>query len=71
MKDNDKLVNDYETLVTNLLTWIQKTTVELSDRTFPNTIAEVQTLVAEFNQFRTVQKPPKYVHDLLTLSAYM
>lgn len=68
MKDNDKLVSDYETLVTNLLTWIQKTTVELSDKTFPNTIAEVQALVVEFNQFRTVRKPPKYIHNVFMLS---
>ena len=40
---------------------VKKTTVELSDRTFPNTIAEVQTLVTKFNQFQTVKKPPKYV----------
>ena len=61
MKDNDKLINDYQGLVNTLLAWIQKTTVELSDRKFPNTISEVQTLVVEFNQFRTVVKPPKYV----------
>ena len=61
MRDNDKLIGDYETMVTNLLTWIQKTNEELSDTTFPNTIAEVQTLVMEFNQFRTAEKPPKYI----------
>ena len=61
MRDNDKLISDYETLATNLLAWIQKTNGELSDRTFPNTITEVQTLVMEFNQFRTVEKSPKYV----------
>ena len=65
MKDNDKLVSDYETLVTNLLAWIRRTTIELSDRTFPNTIGEVQTLVVEFNQFRTVEKPPKYIDSYL------
>lgn len=59
MGDNDKLISDYETLITNLLSWIQKTNRELSDRMFPNTLAEVQTLVVEFNQFRTVEKPPK------------
>ena len=62
MRDNDKLISDYEILVTNLLAWIQKTNGELSDRTFPNTLAEVQTLVVEFNQFRTAEKPPKYVN---------
>ena len=62
MRDNDKLISDYETLVTNLLAWIQKTNGELSDRTFPNTLAEVQTLVVEFNQFRTAEKHPKYVN---------
>ena len=67
MKDNDKLISDYETLVTNLLAWIQKTTVELSNRAFPNTIAEVQTLVVEFNQFRTVEKPPKYTRIILVI----
>ena len=61
MSDNDKLISDYETLVTKLLAWVQKTTVELSDRTFPNTITEVQSLVVEFNHFRTVEKPSKYI----------
>jgi len=61
MRDNDKLINEYETLVTNLLSWIQKMTEELSDRSFPNTITGVQTLVTDFNQFRTVEKPPKCV----------
>ena len=59
MRDNDKLINEYETLVTNLLSWIQKMTEELSDRSFPNTISGVQALVTDFNQFRTVEKPPK------------
>ena len=59
MRDNDKLINEYETLVSNLLSWIQKMTEELSDRSFPNTITGVQVLVTDFNQFRTVEKPPK------------
>ncbi|XP_065894663.1 spectrin beta chain, non-erythrocytic 1-like isoform X3 [Dysidea avara] len=60
MRDNDKLINEYETLVTNLLSWIQKMTEDLSDRSFPNTISGVQALVTDFNQFRTVEKPPKF-----------
>ena len=59
MSDNDKLIGDYKILVTNLSAWIQRTTEELSDMMFPNTISEVQVLVTEFNQFRTVEKPPK------------
>lgn len=63
MRDNDRLIDEYEMLVTNLLAWIQKMTEELKDRSFPNTITGVQALVTDFNQFRTVEKPPKWVYE--------
>ena len=50
---------EYDTLCTNLLKWIEVTIVELSDRNFPNTLADMQQLMQDFKQYRTVEKPPK------------
>lgn len=47
-------------MVTDLLEWIQKKVVQLNDRRFPNSLAEMQVLVADFKTYRTVEKPPKY-----------
>eukprot|EP00118_Oscarella_pearsei_P018140 m.184464 g.184464 ORF g.184464 m.184464 type:complete len:3710 (+) comp39319_c1_seq2:34-11163(+) len=56
----DKMQGEYDQMATNLLVWIQRTMVKLSDRKFPNRLAGVQSLMADFKRYRTVEKPPKY-----------
>ncbi|XP_063040192.1 spectrin beta chain, non-erythrocytic 5 [Engraulis encrasicolus] len=60
LKELDDLKQDYAHMVTDLLEWIQKKVVQLNDRRFPNSLAEMQVLVADFKTYRTVEKPPKY-----------
>ena len=59
--DNEKLVNDYETLTSDLKDWIVEKIGKLQDRTFGNSLITVQQQMMEFNLFRTQDKPPKYV----------
>ena len=57
--DNEKLVNDYEEMTSSLRDWIIERTSKLQDRTFGNSLLTVQQQMAEFNLFRTQEKPPK------------
>lgn len=59
--DNEKLVNDYETLTSNLREWIIEKIGKLQDRTFGNSLITVQQQMMEFNLYRTQEKPPKFV----------
>eukprot|EP00118_Oscarella_pearsei_P018333 m.187592 g.187592 ORF g.187592 m.187592 type:complete len:2651 (+) comp39364_c0_seq1:28-7980(+) len=59
--DNDQLRLDYERLTSELLAWIQEKTNDLEDRSFPNSLAGMQSSMAAFNQYRTQEKPPKFV----------
>ncbi|GCB67185.1 hypothetical protein scyTo_0012111 [Scyliorhinus torazame] len=60
LKDNEDLKLEYQLLVSDLLQWIKNKVNELNDRHFPNSLAGMQKLVADFKTFRTVEKPPKY-----------
>ena len=61
MVDIEGQKDEYDRMSTGLLQWIELTVMKLSDRNFPNSLAGVQTLMAEFKTFRTETKPAKYV----------
>ncbi|KAI1720497.1 spectrin repeat domain-containing protein [Ditylenchus destructor] len=56
----DQLQDDYEQLSSDLLIWIQKTIEWLTNRDFPNSLREMQNELLAFNEYRKVDKPPKY-----------
>lgn len=58
-RDTESMVNDYESLTSSLLEWIEQTIVILNDRQFANSLSGVQQQLAAFNTYRTVEKPPK------------
>ena len=64
----DNMKDDYETLTSNLLDWIYSKIEQLRDRNFPNTKEGVQREMNSFKDYITVEKPPKYVSDLVSLS---
>ena len=55
------MIADYETLTSDLLEWIKKTIEILNNREFPNSLAGVQNMLTQFNNYRTLEKPPKFV----------
>lgn len=63
--DNDRMIKEYEGLTSNLLQWIEQTIVALGDRRFANSLNGVQQQLLQFNNYRTVEKPPKYVSNTL------
>ncbi|XP_028968283.1 spectrin beta chain-like [Galendromus occidentalis] len=58
--DNDKLIEDYERLTSDLLRWIEQTIAVLGDRNFTNSLVGVQKQLADFNQYRTAEKPGRF-----------
>lgn len=58
--DNDRMIKEYETLTSDLLKWIEITIDQLGDRNFANSLVGVQQQLAQFNNYRTVEKPPKF-----------
>ncbi|XP_031552905.1 spectrin beta chain, non-erythrocytic 1-like isoform X2 [Actinia tenebrosa] len=61
IKENEELINEYEKLATDLLEWIEMKIQTLADRDFANTLVGVQQQMLEFNQYRTQEKPPRFV----------
>eukprot|EP00794_Sanderia_malayensis_P017796 gene17796-19573_t len=59
--DNDRLILDYEEMSTNMLKWVHETIVRLSSRDFGNSFSALQQQMAEFNNYRTQEKPPKFI----------
>ncbi|XP_065563390.1 spectrin beta chain-like isoform X3 [Artemia franciscana] len=59
--ENDRMIHDYETLTSDLLAWIEATIQALNERNFLNSLTGVQKQLTQFNTYRTVEKPPKFV----------
>lgn len=59
MVDIEGQKEEYDRISTDLLQWIEQTVIALSNRAFPNSLPGMQTLMAEFKDFRTEQKPAK------------
>ncbi|XP_060584243.1 spectrin beta chain-like isoform X5 [Ruditapes philippinarum] len=59
--DTERNVEDYETLTSDLLEWIEQTIMILKDRQFSNSLSGVQQQLTAFNLYRTSEKPPKFV----------
>ena len=62
--DMDQMQEDYETLVSSLLDWINSKIVQLNDRRFPNMLEGVRNEMMQFKRYRTEEKPPKSVHAI-------
>lgn len=58
--ENDRMMDEYEKLTSDLLKWIESTIDQLGDRTFANSLMGVQQQLSQFNSYRTVDKPPKF-----------
>lgn len=61
MVDADKRKVQYERLTSKLLEWILLKVQVLEDRQFPNTLEGIQKELLNFKQYRTIEKPPKYI----------
>lgn len=57
--ENERMIKEYESLTSDLLEWIKKTISQLGDRQFANSLIGVQQQLLQFNNYRTVEKPPK------------
>ncbi|KAG5309825.1 SPTCB protein, partial [Acromyrmex insinuator] len=59
--ENDRMIHEYESLTSDLLRWIEATIEALGDRRFANSLVGVQSQLSQFSNYRTVEKPPKFV----------
>ncbi|KAJ8365599.1 hypothetical protein SKAU_G00144300 [Synaphobranchus kaupii] len=58
-QENEKLMEEYERLASELLEWIRRTTPWLENRTPENTMAAMQRKLEDFRDYRRKHKPPK------------
>ncbi|XP_072283741.1 spectrin beta chain, non-erythrocytic 5 [Pyxicephalus adspersus] len=58
--DIEKMKTQYETMTSDLIQWIKQKVVEMNNRHFPNNINGMLQLMANFKNYRMVEKPPKY-----------
>ena len=65
MVEIENMETEYDKMTTALLEWIEQTIIRLSNRSFPNSLPDMQQLMADFKMYRTVEKPPKYAMSLL------
>jgi len=62
---NEKSIENYENLASDLLDWINKKIPDLTDRT-AGSLADMQDKLNDFRNYRGIEKPPK-VDDKATL----
>ncbi|XP_003380382.1 alpha-actinin-2 [Trichinella spiralis] len=58
-QDNERLMEEYEQLATDLLEWIRRWLPWLKNRTTDGTLKNVQQMLNEFRQYRRREKPPR------------
>ncbi|EEC18998.1 alpha-actinin, putative [Ixodes scapularis] len=58
-QENERLMEEYERLASDLLDWIRRTTPWLENRTTDNTLPGVQKKLEEFRAYRRAHKPPR------------
>uniref|UniRef100_A0A8C4HFP6 Actinin, alpha 2b n=1 Tax=Dicentrarchus labrax TaxID=13489 RepID=A0A8C4HFP6_DICLA len=58
-QENEKMMEEYERLASELLEWIRRTTPWLENRTPEKTMAEMQRKLEDFRDYRRQHKPPK------------
>ncbi|KAJ8289137.1 hypothetical protein COCON_G00017960 [Conger conger] len=58
--ETEKMIDKYETLSSDLLTWIEQTIIVLNNRKLANSLTGVQQQLQAFNSYRTMEKPPKF-----------
>lgn len=58
--ENDKMIDEYEKMTSDLLEWIDSTIYKLNERVFTNSLNGVLQQLNEFNQYRNIDKPPKF-----------
>ncbi|KAJ7990853.1 hypothetical protein DPEC_G00291220 [Dallia pectoralis] len=58
--ETEKMIDKYESLSSDLLTWIEQTIIVLNNRKLANSLNGVQQQLQAFNSYRTVEKPPKF-----------
>uniref|UniRef100_A0A674EDA9 Actinin, alpha 2b n=1 Tax=Salmo trutta TaxID=8032 RepID=A0A674EDA9_SALTR len=58
-QENEKLMEEYEKLASELLEWIRRTTPWLENRAAEKTMVEMQRKLEDFRDYRRMHKPPK------------
>lgn len=58
-QDNERLMEEYERLTTDLLEWIRKTLPWLASRQSDNSLSVVQRKLDEYRSYRRQHKPPR------------
>uniref|UniRef100_A0AAY4EXP3 EF-hand domain-containing protein n=1 Tax=Denticeps clupeoides TaxID=299321 RepID=A0AAY4EXP3_9TELE len=58
-QENEKLMEDYERLASELLEWIRRTTPWLENRVPEKTMSEMRKKLEDFRDYRRLHKPPK------------
>lgn len=55
----NKLQDQYENMVSDLLKWIDQKIAEMNDRNFSNSLPGLQSQWKDFEDYRKIEKPPK------------